>query len=90
MPLALYWAQALAAQTLDLGLQARFSSLATALAGNEATICAELIAAQSQPRDLGGYYHPDVERVSGVMRPSLLLNRALAALQAKPGRETYN
>ena len=88
--LALYWAQALAAQTLDLGLQTRFSRLATALADNEATICAELIAAQSQPRDLGGYYHPDVERVSGVMRPSLLLNRALAALQAKPGRETYN
>ncbi len=73
--LALYWAQALAAQTKDEELKARFSELARQLGDNEATITRELIGAQRKPQDLGGYYHPDPEKVSRAMRPSPALNR---------------
>ena len=62
--LALYWAQALAAQTRDREIQARFTALAKTLADNEAKINAELIAAQGKPVDMGGYYHPDFEKTS--------------------------
>ena len=78
--LALYWAEALAAQTKDSEIQARFAPLAKALADNEAKINAELIAAQGKPVDLGGYYHPDVEKTSKAMRPSATFNAALAAI----------
>ncbi len=78
--LAMYWAQALAAQTKDADLQARFAPLAKALTENEAKILAELIAAQGKPVDTGGYYRPDFEKTSGAMRPSPALNAALAAL----------
>jgi len=78
--LALYWAQALAAQTKDKELQTRFAPLAKALTDNETKINAELIAAQGKPVDLGGYYHPDFAKVSKVMRPSATLNVALAAI----------
>ncbi len=78
--LALYWAQALAEQTKDRDLQARFTILAKTLADNEAKINAELIGAQGKPEDLGGYYLPDPEKVSRAMRPSATLNAALAAL----------
>ena len=78
--LAMYWAQALAAQTKDAGLQARFKPLAETLAKNESKINAELIAAQGQPVDVGGYYLPDDARASAAMRPSATLNAALAAL----------
>jgi isocitrate dehydrogenase len=78
--LAMYWAQALAAQTKDKDLQARFAPLAKALTENEAKINAELIAAQGKPVDTGGYYHPDFEKTSKAMRPSATLNAALAAL----------
>jgi len=78
--LALYWAQALAAQTRDKELQARFAPLAKTLTENEAKINAELIAAQRKPVDLGGYYHPDTEKVSKAMRPSATLNAALATV----------
>jgi len=77
--LALYWAQALAAQTKDKQLQARFAPLAKALAENEAKISAELIAAQGKPVDMGGYYHPNSEKTSKAMRPSATLNAALAS-----------
>jgi len=77
--LALYWAQALAAQTKDKQLQARFAPLAKALADNEAKISAELIAAQGKPVDMGGYYHPNSEKTSKAMRPSATLNAALAS-----------
>ena len=78
--LALYWAQALAAQTKDAELAARFKPLAETLAKNEAKINGELIAAQGKPVDTGGYYQPDAAKTSAAMRPSATLNAALAAL----------
>jgi isocitrate dehydrogenase len=80
--LTLYWAQALAAQTEDAGLAARFAPLAKALAANEQKIVAELNAVQGKAVDVGGYYFPDREKVSAVMRPSETFNAALAAVQA--------
>ncbi len=78
--LALYWAQALAAQTEDAALQAQFSQLAKTLAENEATIVAELNAVQGKPVDIGGYYHANAELISKAMRPSNTFNAAIAAL----------
>jgi isocitrate dehydrogenase len=78
--LALYWAQALAAQPKDAELQARFKPLAEALARNEAKINGELIGAQGKPVDTGGYYLPDSAKTSAAMRPSATFNAALAAL----------
>jgi isocitrate dehydrogenase len=78
--LALYWAQALAAQTKDAELQARFKPLAETLSKNEAKINGELIGAQGKPVDMGGYYLPDSAKTSAAMRPSATLNAALAAL----------
>ncbi|MBN0975885.1 NADP-dependent isocitrate dehydrogenase [Pseudomonas hygromyciniae] len=79
--LALYWAQALAAQTEDTALQAQFAQLAKTLAENEATIVAELNAVQGKPVDIGGYYAPNPELTSKAMRPSTTLNAAIAALK---------
>jgi isocitrate dehydrogenase len=78
--LALYWAQALAAQTRDMDIRARFTQLANTLADNEAKINAELIAAQGKPVDMGGYYHPDFGKTSKAMRPSTTFNAALNAI----------
>ncbi|MFG3449888.1 NADP-dependent isocitrate dehydrogenase [Stenotrophomonas sp. NPDC047960] len=78
--IALYWAQALAAQDDDAALKARFAPLAKALADNEQAIVGELIAAQGKPVDIGGYYRPDVAKASKAMRPSSTFNDALAAL----------
>ncbi|CAI8876002.1 Isocitrate dehydrogenase (NADP) [Pseudomonas sp. IT-P12] len=78
--LALYWAQALAAQTEDTALQAQFATLAKTLTENEATIVAELNAVQGKPVDIGGYYHANAELISKAMRPSATLNAAIAAL----------
>lgn len=78
--LALYWAQALAAQTEDAALQAQFAPLAKALTENEATIVAELNGVQGKPVDIGGYYAANPELVSKAMRPSATLNAAIAAL----------
>lgn len=78
--LALYWAQALAAQTEDAALQAQFAPLAKTLTENEATIVAELNAVQGKPVDIGGYYHADAELISKAMRPSATFNAAIAAL----------
>jgi isocitrate dehydrogenase len=78
--LALYWAQALAAQTKDKEIQARFAPLAKVLTDNEAKINAELIAAQGKPVDMGGYYHPDFDKTSKAMRPSPTFNAALDAI----------
>lgn len=72
--LALYWAQALAAQNDDTGLQSRFSKLAEAMSANEKAIVGELNGVQGSSVDIGGYYRPSVERVSKVMRPSTTLN----------------
>ncbi len=78
--LALYWAQALAAQTKDAELATRFKPLAEKLTANEAKINAELIGAQGKPVDTGGYYVPDDAKTSAAMRPSATLNAALAGL----------
>ena len=72
--LALYWAQSLAEQTEDPVLQARFGRMAAALAASEDTIVSELAQAQGRPVDIGGYYHPDPERLVRAMRPSATFN----------------
>jgi isocitrate dehydrogenase len=76
--LALYWAEAVAAQTDDAELAAQFAPLATALAENEAVIVAELNAVQGQAVDLGGYYYADPAKTEAVMRPSATFNALLA------------
>jgi isocitrate dehydrogenase len=78
--LAMYWAQALAAQDDDAMLKAKFAPLAATLTANEAKIVEELIAVQGQPIEIGGYYKPDMAKLSKAMRPSTTLNAALAAL----------
>ncbi|QBM28706.1 NADP-dependent isocitrate dehydrogenase [Hydrogenophaga pseudoflava] len=75
--LALYWAQELAAQTEDAEMAAKFAPLAKQLADNEQAIVAELIEVQGKPVDIGGYYKPDFDKLSTVMRPSKTLNAAL-------------
>jgi len=72
--LALYWAEALAAQGKDKQLQARFAAVAKQLADNEQQIDRELIAAQGKPVDIGGYYDPDPGKTSKAMRPCAALN----------------
>ncbi|MEI8205251.1 MAG: NADP-dependent isocitrate dehydrogenase [Kiritimatiellales bacterium] len=78
--LALYWAEALAAQDKDADLKARFAPLAKALAENEAKIVGELSAVQGKAVDIGGYYRPDEELAAKAMRPSETFNAALTAL----------
>ena len=78
--LGLYWAQAMAEQTEDLGLQTRFDKVAKQLTQNEAKIVAELKAAQGQKVDLGGYYHGDMEKTTKAMRPSATLNAIIDAI----------
>lgn len=78
--LALYWAEALAAQTKDAELQARFAKVAKAMQENEAKINDELIAAQGKPMDIGGYYLPDFDKASKAMRPSATLNAIIDSL----------
>ena len=80
--LALYWAQALAAQDEDAELKAHFTPLAKTLTEQEAAIVAELAAVQGKPVDIGGYYRSNPELTSKVMRPSATFNAALAALNA--------
>ncbi len=77
--LALYWAQALAAQTQDADLQKEFATVARQLADNETKIIDELNNAQGSPVDMGGYYWPDINRVSKAMRPSATLNAIIDA-----------
>ena len=78
--LAMYWAEALAAQTEDAALQAQFAGVAKAMADNEAKILVELAAAQGKPVDIGGYYRPNVELTSKAMRPSATLNKIVDAV----------
>src|SRR5690606_3035397 len=78
--LALYWAQALAAQDEDAALKATFTPVAEALTRDEAAIVEELNAAQGKPVDMGGYYQPDLALLGKEMRPSRLFNAALASL----------
>jgi isocitrate dehydrogenase len=78
--LALYWAQALAAQDQDPKLKAVFAPIAEKLTANEAKIAGELIAAQGKPVDIGGYYRPDDAKASAAMRPSATFNQILSTL----------
>ena len=78
--LAMYWAQALAKQTRDEALQAKFISIAASLAENESKIIAELIAAQGEPVDIGGYFHTDVALTDQAMRPSATLNAIIDSI----------
>ena len=72
--LAMYWAEALAANSVDRSLADTFAAPALAMANEEATINAELVAAQGSAVDIGGYYQPDEARASAAMRPSATLN----------------
>ena len=78
--LAMYWAEALAEQTVDKDLQARFAKVAKQLQENEAKINEELIGAQGKPQDIGGYYQPDPAKTEKAMRPSQTLNAIVDAI----------
>lgn len=78
--LALYWAEALAAQGGDAELKAIFAPIAEQLASSEQKIAAELLSVQGKPVDIGGYYHPDDAKASAAMRPSATLNAIIAKL----------
>jgi isocitrate dehydrogenase len=78
--LALYWAQALAAQTADKKIADRFTKIAKDLGDNEKKIDGELLAAQGKPQDVGGYYHPNDAKASKAMRPSATLNAIVDAI----------
>jgi len=79
--LALYWAEALAAQSKDAELQARFAKIARQLKDGEEKIVAELIAAQGKPVDIGGYYLPNREKTARAMRPSATFNAIIDSIQ---------
>jgi isocitrate dehydrogenase len=79
--LALYWAQALAAQSADAELAAIFAPIAAELSANEETIVEELLGVQGQPADIGGYYAPDAAKATAVMRPSATFNAAIDPLR---------
>lgn len=78
--LAMYWAEALAAQTKDKDLAARFTKVAKQLQESEEKINAELIGAQGKPQDIGGYYMPDPVKTENAMRPSATLNAIIDAI----------
>ncbi len=78
--LAMYWAQAVATQTVDTELQGRFKPLAEGLAANEEKIITELNGVQGAAVDIDGYYLPNVDAVAKVMRPSATFNEAIAAI----------
>lgn len=78
--LGLYWAQELAAQTIDADLATTFAPIAGALASGEEQIVAELLAVQGTPVDIGGYYRPNAQLVEKVMRPSASFNAIISSL----------
>ena len=78
--LAMYWAEALAAQTKDAEIAAKFAPVAEALTANEAKIVEELNQVQGKAIDIGGYYAPDFDKASAAMRPSATFNQALELL----------
>jgi isocitrate dehydrogenase len=80
--LATYWAEALAAQTENAELQARFAKVAKELADNEAKITEELIAVQGKPMNIGGYFLADEKLANEAMRPSATLNKIINDLAA--------
>ncbi|MCK9996640.1 MAG: NADP-dependent isocitrate dehydrogenase, partial [Candidatus Krumholzibacteria bacterium] len=78
--LAMYWAQALAAQDKDEEMKARFAGIAAELADSEDKITGELLAAQGEPVDLGGYFLPDESKAGKAMRPSATFNAIIDAM----------
>ncbi|MDD2950300.1 MAG: NADP-dependent isocitrate dehydrogenase, partial [Sulfuricurvum sp.] len=78
--LAQYWAKALAEQTADAELASRFAPVAKALSENEAKIMEELLSVEGKAQDIGGYYHPDIAKVTAAMRPSATLNAIISAI----------
>ncbi|MEQ1604437.1 MAG: NADP-dependent isocitrate dehydrogenase [Pyrinomonadaceae bacterium] len=78
--LAMYWAEALAEQTADAEIAAKFAPVAKAMQENEAKINEELIGAQGKSQDVGGYYHPDADKAYAAMRPSATLNAIVDAI----------
>ncbi|GAA1788401.1 NADP-dependent isocitrate dehydrogenase [Nostocoides veronense] len=82
--LAMYWAQELAKQTDDPELAGAFASTAEALTAGEAQINDELLGVQGSPADIGGYYRPDPDKTSAVMRPSATLNTIVDRLTENP------
>ncbi len=79
--LTLYWAQELATQDADAELQAHFAPLVQSLTENEEKIVDEMNSVQGTSVDIGGYYIPDAETTTAVMRPSATFNAALATMQ---------
>jgi isocitrate dehydrogenase len=75
--LSMYWVQAIAKQNSDIELKERFSKIAHELESNEELITKEMIAVQGLPADLGGYYKPDFEKTSNIMRPSKIFNNII-------------
>jgi isocitrate dehydrogenase len=78
--LAMYWAEALAEQTEDKNLAAKFAKVAKQMKDSEAKINSELLGVQGKPVDIGGYYHPDDAKTSKAMRPSATLNSIVDAI----------
>jgi len=78
--LALFWAEALAAQDKDGELKAQFGPVAKSMRGNEKMITQELIDCQGKQVDIGGYYHPDPQKLSTALRPSTTFNNILSEL----------
>jgi isocitrate dehydrogenase len=78
---ALYWAEALAQQTNDAELKAKFSVIVKALKDNESVILSELLSEAGKPADIGGYYLPDHAKASKVMRPSRTFNTIIDSIQ---------
>ncbi len=78
--LAMYWAQALAAQDKDMSMRARFTEVAKTLEKSESKIAAELLAAQGEAVDIGGYYLPDPVKAEKAMRPSATFNAIIEAM----------
>ncbi|MFH0708911.1 MAG: NADP-dependent isocitrate dehydrogenase [Pseudomonadota bacterium] len=78
--LAQYWAKALAEQTIDAELASKFANVAASLSSNEAKIMEELLSVEGKHQDIGGYYHPDLAKVTAAMRPSATLNAIIASI----------
>ena len=78
--LTLYWAEALAKQSGDAGLQQKFQPLAELLKSREQNIIEQLNSIQGDAIDMGGYYHPDADKLNSAMRPSVLFNEAIDSL----------
>jgi isocitrate dehydrogenase len=78
-----YWAEALAAQSGDAALKAKFGPIAKELQDNEKSICKDLIDCQGVAADIGGYYHPDAKKLEKLMNPSATLNGIIAKMTIK-------